>query len=113
MCLPKRTQTETGPSTGLLPLPRLVLVSPESRWMSVVSTLMKSTHLFGVLHVLSSVLVTGGASTMMVGPSSSSPERMEPPPKKARLRSFLRVSSLYAREVAHCLCGSRFSYFYT
>jgi hypothetical protein len=66
-------------------------------------------HLFKILQVPSCLPAFCGAMAVMVGLSSSIPGGMEPPPKKACLGSFLRVSSQYALGVACCLCGSCFS----
>jgi hypothetical protein len=45
----KQAQTETRPSTGLLPQPCLTLLSPNSWGSSVVVALMEPTHLLGIL----------------------------------------------------------------
>jgi hypothetical protein len=49
---------------------------------------------------------------MTAVPSSSSPRGVEPPLKKARPWSFLRVSSRYVHEVFCCLYGFCLSCFY-
>jgi hypothetical protein len=51
------------------------------------------TYLFRILQVPLCSPATVVAMTMTTGLSSSSPERMEPRPKKAHLGAFLRVSS--------------------
>jgi hypothetical protein len=47
--------------------------------------LMGLTHLFMISQVLPCLSATRGATTMMVGPSSSSPEGMEPHPRRLAL----------------------------
>jgi hypothetical protein len=67
------------------------------------------THLFEISQVSPCLPIAGGAMTATAGSSSKGPGGAEPPPKRAHLESFLRVSSRYVRGVACCLCGSFFS----
>jgi hypothetical protein len=108
-CLSKWTQTETEQLTSSPPQPRLMQVSPDSQTSNVVPVLMRLTHLFRIVQVPSCLPIAEGATTMMVGPSSSSSGETEPPPKKSHLGSFLWMSSRYACGVTYCLCSSYFS----
>jgi hypothetical protein len=66
----KWPRTETGPLTAPPPQPHLALVSPGLQGMSVVLTLMKTTHLFGISPVPLLLPDARVAMDMMVGPSS-------------------------------------------
>jgi hypothetical protein len=57
--------------------------------------LTEPSHLFGILRVVSCPLVAIDPPSVVAGSPSSSPWGTEPPPKKARLRAFLSVSSWY------------------
>jgi hypothetical protein len=72
--------------------------------------LLEPTHLFRIAHVPLCSPATGGVTAMMVRPSSSSPEGMEPPSKKPYFGAFLRVSSRYACVIIYCLTGPCFSH---
>jgi hypothetical protein len=98
---PKRPQKETEPSTSLPSQPCLTLVSLDLQGMSVVPVVMGIAHLHGVLQVPPFSPDAGVATAMMVGPSSLGFGGAEPPSKKARLWSFLSVSSQYAHGVVH------------
>jgi hypothetical protein len=60
--------------------------------MIILPTLTELTHLSGFLQVLLSSAI---AMAALVGASSSSLEGAEPPPKKARSRACLSMSSQY------------------
>jgi hypothetical protein len=107
---PKRTQTETGPSVGLPQQPHLALVSHNSWGLSNVLVLMEMTHLPEILQVPSCSLAAMATSAVTARSSSSSPQGMEPPPKKAHFGAFLWVSCQYKCGAAYCLRDFYFSY---
>jgi hypothetical protein len=80
-CLSKWTQTETEQLTSSPPQPCLMQVSPDSQTLNVVPVLMRLTHLFRIVQVPSCLPIAEGATTMMVGPSSSSSGETDPHPR--------------------------------
>jgi hypothetical protein len=72
--------------------------------------LLQPTHLFGVAQVPLCLPTARGATTVTMRLSSSSPEGMKPPPKKAHFGAFMQVSSQYACGVICCLSGPCFSH---
>jgi hypothetical protein len=81
-----------------------VVVTPDSNGVSVLTMLMKLTHLPGAPLVLSGCMATTATVATTVRPSSSSPREMEPPPKKVH-SACLGVSSWYVCGAAYPLHG--------
>jgi hypothetical protein len=82
-----------------------MLVTSDSKGMSILPTLRELTHMFGILQAPSGSAAVVATMVWKARMSSSSLGGMEPPPKKAYFGTPLGVSSWYVCGAACPLCG--------